>query len=304
MDSAAITDALVRQASFNWLREQVDREGPVLPRGLLERGFVFEGAQVRLMGPQGIFKPQVMRLPLSITTVANGPYNDSFGQSILRYRYRGDDPGHRDNVGLRELISRREPLVYFHAVTTGRYLAVWPVFVVADDQPNLTFSVAVDDAETTALGSESLHDDSGIAIRRGYVTTIVQRRIHQEAFRARVIDAYRHQCAFCRLKHTQLLDAAHIIADSHPEGEPVVTNGIALCKLHHAAFDRFFLSVTPDYVVNIRGDVMEERDGPMLKHGLQGLHGQRIQLPHSDRMKPDRALLEARHTRFLQLSRG
>ncbi len=32
-----------------------------------------------------------------------------------------------------------------------------------------------------------------------------------------------------RLKHLALLDAAHITADSDAEGEPVVSNGIALC---------------------------------------------------------------------------
>jgi hypothetical protein len=36
----------------------------------------------------------------------------------------------------------------------------------------------------------------------------------------------------------ELLDAAHILPDGHPKGEPVVPNGLALCKLHHAAFDR------------------------------------------------------------------
>ena len=52
---------------------------------------------------------------------------------------------------------------------------------------------------------------------------------------ARVIEAYRTHCAFCRLRHQGLLDAAHITADIEDSGEPVVSNGISLCKLHHAA---------------------------------------------------------------------
>ena len=279
--------------------------GPVLPYDLLRKGFPFQGEIVHLVGPQGIFKPRNLQRPLSITTIANGPYADSFGPSILRYRYRGTDPQHRDNVGLRELMSSREPLIYFHALMAGKYLPFWPVFVVGDDVETHTFSVAVDDAAAASLASGlGVEDDSGAAIRRGYVTTIVQRRIHQAAFRERVIDAYRNQCAFCRLKHTELLDAAHIVADSEPDGEPVIPNGIALCKLHHAAFDRFFLSVRPDYVVEIRRDVLLESDGPMLKHGLQGLQGIRIQLPHSDHLKPYPKLLEARHARFLELAKA
>ena len=116
-----------------------------------------------------------------------------------------------------------------------------------------------------------------------------------------MIEAYRQQCALCCLRHEELLDAAHILADADPESEPVVPNGIALCKLHHAAFDRFFLSVRPDYTIDIRRDVLDETDGPMLKHGLQGMHGQRIQLPARERLRPSPALLEQRHRRFLEL---
>lgn len=54
-----------------------------------------------------------MTLPLSITTVANGPYQDAFGSTLLRYKYRGTDPTHRDNAGLRHFIHDREPLVDF-----------------------------------------------------------------------------------------------------------------------------------------------------------------------------------------------
>ena len=83
-------------------------------------------------------------------------------------------------------------------------------------------------------------------LKKSYAVTEVQRRIHQGAFQERVIRAYRHQCAFCTLGYRELLDAAHIIPDSELRGEPVVSNGMSLCRLHHAAFDRLFLGVHPD----------------------------------------------------------
>jgi len=284
---------------------QSDLHGGVLPRSLLAQGFVYEGTRIPLVAPQGIFKPASMDLPLSITTTADGPYKDAFGPSLLRYKYRGSDPDHRDNRGLREIMRRREPLVYFHALVQGKYLAVWPVFVVEDDPANLTFSVAVDDALALRSGVAvpALADDSLAAVRR-YITATVKRRIHQAAFRERVIDAYRNQCALCRLKHQELLDAAHIIPDSDPDGEPVVQNGIALCKIHHAAFDHFFLSIRPDYRIEIRRDVMLESDGPMLKHGLQGLDGQRIDLPSQIPLRPSVRMLEQRHQKFLEFDTG
>jgi putative restriction endonuclease len=300
-----MSDLEIRRAAFEWLEEQVDLHGQVLSRDLLEEGFPYKDERIPLVSPQGIFKPRQMALPLSITTVADGPYEDAFGPSVLRYRYRGRDPNHRDNVGLRELIRQREPLVYFHALIRGKYLAVWPVFVVNDDPASLTFSVAVDDALTLRLGADmsSIAEDAAADIRRGYITTTIKQRIHQAAFRERVIDAYRQQCALCRLKHEELLDAAHILPDADPEGEPVVPNGIALCKLHHAAFDRFFLSVRPDYTIEIRRDVLHESDGPMLKHGLQGMHGQLIQLPSRTSLRPNIDLLARRHRRFLELAK-
>ena len=53
----------------------------------------------------------------------------------------------------------------------------------------------------------------------------------------------------------ELLEAAHIIPDVEPDGEPIVKNGISLCKFHHAAFDRLLQGVRPDYVIEVREDI-------------------------------------------------
>ena len=47
---------------------------------------------------------------------------------------------------------------------------------------------------------------------------------------------------------------------------------LALCRLHHAAFDRQFIGIRPDYVVEVWRKILDEDDGPMLPHGLKGLH--------------------------------
>ncbi len=306
-----VQDAQVRAAAFAWLAAQVGAHGDVLPRALLAAGFEFDGACVPLVGPQGIFKPRVLReVPLSITTAPNGPYDDSFaGEGILRYRYRGADPQHADNRGLRLAMTLRLPLVYLHGVLPGRYVAAWPVFVVADDPAALTFSIQVDDAScaaaalTGAPASTAVHEDLD-AGRRRYITTIVRQRLHQRAFRERVLEAYRRQCAFCRLAHEELLDAAHIIADAEVAGEPIVPNGLALCSLHHAAFDQHFLGLRPDCVVQVRPDVLREHDGPTLVHALQRLHGARILLPRAARLRPDPARLERRFEDFQRKARA
>lgn len=122
--------------------------------------------------------------------------------------------------------------------------------------------------------------------------------MHQHSFRIRVLRAYQDRCAICRLKHRELLDAAHIVPDAHPQGVPSVRNGLALCNLHHAAFDRNLLGIRPDFVVELRKELLDEEDGPMLVHGLQGFQGTRILLPRAVEKHPDAALLELRFDMF------
>ena len=206
------------------------------------------GKRIPLVGPQGIWKPAVCELPLSITTVASLPYPDAMDEQIgrLSYAYRGTDPYHRDNVGLRTAHAERVPLVYFHSFVPGSYVASYPAFVVGDDPSSLMFAVQVDDISSAYANATNQVADNGAEARREYVTRAVRQRLHQELFRERVLRAYQERCALCSLRHQELLDAAHITPDSHPEGDPVVSNGVALCKLHHAAFDRLFFAVRPD----------------------------------------------------------
>ena len=81
---------------------------------------------------------------------------------------------------------------------------------------------------------------------------------------------------------------------------PTVDNGIALCKLHHAAFDSFILGINPDYVIEVRGDVLEEKDGPMLQHGLKDLHKSKIILPSSQNLWPNREFINIRYQKFMK----
>jgi putative restriction endonuclease len=303
MDSARGIDLEVRLAAFAWLAEQVNSQGDVLPRQLLEQGFEFQGRRIPLVAPNGIFKPQILDLPLSITTAPKGPYEDYFGaDGFLRYSYRGTDPDHRDNAGLRKVFELKRPLVYLHGIRPGKYLATWPVYIIGDDKNNLSFSITVDDAlprieYSNAESAQRIADVSDA--RHAYLTSIVKVRLQQRSFREKVLDAYQSQCAFCRLRHRELLDAAHIIPDNLPDGKSVIENGMSLCKLHHAAYDRFIIGVTPDFIIQVRKDVLAEEDGPVLQHRLKELHEAKLTLPSSKNHYPSRESLEWRYGKFI-----
>jgi putative restriction endonuclease len=295
-------DRAIRLGMFDWLTARRAELGEALPRSLLE-AYEAGGRRIPLLGPSGIWKPAACELPISCTTICGGPYPDEMDdlQGVVRYSYRGTDPNHRDNVGLRRAMRERVPLAYFYCLTPGMYASGYPAFVVADQPDNLTFLLQVDDIGSVLGSSVALSGASeDPEPRRAYVTATLRRRLHQVAFRERVMRAYQDRCALCQLRHRQLLDAAHITPDSDPEGEPVVSNGLALCKLHHAAFDGFFFTVRPDYVIQVRDSIMTETDGPMLVVGLQQIHGQTIHLPSRPADLPDPDRLQRRFAEFLR----
>ena len=110
---------------------------------------------------------------------------------------------------------------------------------------------------------------------RAYATREARLRLHQQRFKLDVMRAYRHRCAICTLRERALVQAAHIVPDVEPEGIAAVVNGLALCAIHHLAFDRNLLGIDPEGVVHIAGRLLREIDGPMLRTGLQGFHGGR-----------------------------
>lgn len=295
-------DLQVRLAAFNWLSEQSGLYGDVFARNTLLQGFEFQGQRVPLMSPQGIFKPRILELPLSIMTSPESQYDDFVGEdNFLIYRYRGSDPNQRDNVGLRRVFELGRPLIYFHGFEPGKYLATFPVYIIGDDPSYLTFKISVDDPLPNFKYSEasvSRQVAEVSDVRHAYLTATIKVRLQQRSFREKVLDAYRSQCAFCRLKHRELLDAAHIIPDNMPESSSKIENGLSLCKLHHSAYDAFMIGVTPDYVIHVREDILEEEDGPVLQHGLKGLHKTTLILPTSRRNYPSRDALEWRYSRF------
>lgn len=298
-------DAQVRTAAFQFLSEQTQLHGDILTWDILSKGFLYKGQKVPLVSMNGIFKPAILpHAPLTLRTAppdgnSYRRYDDEIGaDGEIKYKYRGDNPNFGDNIRLRAALSENVPLIYLFGVSTGRYKPVWPTYVVADSRIEMAVTLLMDDP--TALVVKTKEPEySEEAPRRRYVTTLVQRRLHQQLFREQVIRAYRVQCAICRLKHNELLEAAHIIPDNDPDGAATVSNGIALCSIHHAAYDRNILGIRPDCVVQVRKDVLTESDGPMLRYGLQGFQDQKINIPRQELLKPNPTFLQRRYSAFL-----
>lgn len=106
----------------------------------------------------------------------------------------------------------------------------------------------------------SIHDDLvaslSICPSGHYVGGDEQKRCKR--FREEVMIAYNHQCALCGFdgkvgEAAFGIEAAHIQARSKKlgNGPDVVTNGLALCSLHHKAFDYGVITLCDDYKIQV-----------------------------------------------------
>lgn len=296
----------LRAAAMGWLDERTRAGREVVSYDQLAH-FTYEGRRVPLMDPQrGIRKPAHMTAALSIRTRFTPPgqippYEGAEGSDgLLRYKYRGLDPAHPEpdhpeNEALREAFRHRLPVIWFVATAVGTYLPIHPVWIVGDEPEQLQFAVAFDVAQRLVAVGDTVDPD-----QRRYIERLTRQRLHQPVFRVRVLAASGNQCAMCRLRYSSLLDAAHILPDGHPHGAPIVPNGLSLCKMHHAAYDENLLGVRPDLVIEVRPDVRDQIDGPMLRHGLQEMAGLSLLKPRTRAAQADPDRLEQRYEQFRQ----
>ena len=296
-------DASIRSAAFEYLAWLTgsDSEVPVNWPDLI--AFTYDGQKCPLIGQRGIWKPSLLELPISLATAPpkpgrSAPYEDQIlSNDTVVYRYQGQDPHAHDNVWLHRLFETQRPVIYFHGIDKGVYLAVWPAYVVADHPDRLAVTI---DLNAVSASANRVAEPGVVAVEpKRYIYVPARQRLHQHRFRNRVMRAYQKRCAICRIGHERLLDAAHIIPDFEAKSTTSVSNGLSLCKIHHAAFDQNIVGIDPDLIVHVRNDILDEQDGPMLRHGIQEMHRQRLRVvPKSEGDRPSRDGLEERFARF------
>lgn len=283
----------IREDVFRWLDARRNAGAYEFSRDELIN-YSFNGRRIPLLDTgRGIRNPADFDSTLTIMTSSKQTgYSDGISpEGLVTYSYQSKEGG--DNVKLRRAFEAAAPLVYFLGVRPGHFVAFYPAYIVHDDPVRPTVSIALD--ESLRYFDDPLHLKE---YERRYAHRLVKTRLHQPMFRARVLRAYETSCAICNLKHAELLDAAHIIADAQAAGVAEVTNGLSLCKIHHASYDQNLLGITPDYEVRIDRDLLEEVDGPMLRHGLQDMHGRPLTLPRRAADHPSKKRLAEKFALF------
>lgn len=231
-----------------------------------------------------------LRATLSINTTKSGKYEDQeVSGGLWKYDYQAGGTAGK-NTKMRKAMEFQLPLIWFVQQDSGRYVP-YRVFIINDFPDQGYCLIAPDLSLAKSAKSESI-------IERRYAERVMKQRLHQPAFRAKVLSAYETKCAICRLAHGQLLDAAHITPDSDETSSTSVTNGLSLCKLHHAAFDTHIVGIDGNYRVHVRSDILTEKDGPMLEHGIKKMDQANLWLPALKSNLPDPIRLEERFKKF------
>lgn len=167
------------------------------------------------------------------------------------------------------------------------------------NQPQL-HGFAVSDKDLRALDSV-LENPSAPAVAieeastepRKVVLAQVARKLRSGSFTERVLRAYAYRCSMCGVQ-LRLIDAAHIVPVSLANND-TTSNGIALCALHHRAFDRSLVTMDAKYRIVLNADrlALLKRDDrnaglPSFRKNLKTL----LALPPAASDRPDPTLID------------
>jgi putative restriction endonuclease len=111
---------------------------------------------------------------------------------------------------------------------------------------------------------------------------LVHPRLGQGSFKVMVIDAYRRRCAVTGEKALPVLQAAHIRPYSEG-GEHRLDNGLLLRSDLHILFDGGYVTVTPEYRLEVSRRLRSEFDNG---EDYLARHGQRIWVPDQPTARP------------------
>lgn len=294
-------DRELRAGAFAQAAALARLHGGDVPWSAIQEGFPFQGRLQPLASKaEGIYKPTGHPAALSVkTTVPRkgrvNVYADELASEdgLMRYSHKlHGGPDSAQNDGLRVAMRHQLPLIYFWGTSEGVYAPVFPVFVVDEDRDARLFHLAPGSLATR--DPTHVHRMLNDAPEKRYAAILVRQRLHQRRFRQLVLDAYDNRCAICTIHHPSLVEAAHILPDRDERGRPEVPNGLALCSLHHEAFDRYLVDIDETYTIRLSETLRKERDGKVFEEAFLARDNMPMNLPRRLTDFPKREYLSLR----------
>lgn len=128
---------------------------------------------------------------------------------------------------------------------------------------------------------------------------IVKTRVNQAFFRASIISLYNQRCCITGINIPDLLIASHIIPWAKDEINRLnPRNGLCLNALHDRAFDKGYITVTPDYKVKVSKCLDDFAKDKIITENFHKYDKQKILLP--DKFLPDIKFLHFHNERVFK----
>lgn len=138
---------------------------------------------------------------------------------------------------------------------------------------------------------DSIHEEIRSAIGLADQKVAVKKSIRDPKFREEVLKAYEYSCAICgfnlRIKNALAgVEAAHVKWHAM-NGPDSVSNGVALCTMHHKLFDLGAMGINS----NMQLTVSPQSNGTGKELWLNRFEGKEIRRPQKDYTLPDEGYL-------------
>lgn len=121
--------------------------------------------------------------------------------------------------------------------------------------------------------------------------TLIKARVNQSFFRSTILSSYNQKCCITGLSISDFLVASHIVPWKKDEVNRLNPhNGLCLNSIHDKAFDRGFITITPDYKIKTSNYFKDYSDENAVSDFFTRYENQAILLP--DRFLPSQVFLE------------
>lgn len=238
-----------------------------------------------------------------------GPYSDRLERDILYYDGEGRGKDQKLTPANKALINSNEtgrPIFGFRQRKDSnkwQYIGILKVidynYILKDGYKTYEFKLKIQNIplpETTSSELDAINERSKKEepqLTEETITHSVNRKQRNEVFRSKIKEIYEYRCAICGKKRFTLakypeVEASHIYP-KEKNGSDDLRNGIALCKLHHWAFDNGLLAITNDYHVIVRDEIKSDTN----YEEIYKYDGKKIQLPKCPQLYPHPIFLTA-----------
>lgn len=100
---------------------------------------------------------------------------------------------------------------------------------------------------------DAVHEDEiekEVAEKRRRALVSTWKAVRANDFSRRVLTAYSHQCAMCGVQ-LRLIEGAHVVPVGEKGSTDRTSNGIALCALHHKAYDQALVTFDKEFKTHV-----------------------------------------------------